>query len=134
MTSLLAPGILSGSSTATDSIGIRDWVYRKCPSLVLGDDFEFILELTVNSCLSFILMEFLALNPVLKMAVKTVLLISLFGLIGTHSLSDECRKSIKPMTDVHKTPGDNGFRVKVSKTTSTYVPGQEYVGECTQLL
>lgn len=45
------------------------------------------------------------------------------------SLSDECRKPFKPPTNVPKTPGDNGFRLRISQNKDTYIPGHNYTSK-----
>ncbi|XP_055331541.1 spondin-1-like isoform X2 [Paramacrobiotus metropolitanus] len=53
-----------------------------------------------------------------------------FALIETTAivvgLSDECRKVYKPATGVPKTPGDNGFQIRISQNADTYIPGRNY--------
>lgn len=43
---------------------------------------------------------------------------------------DECRRLHRPVIDVPKTPGDNGFRLKIAQDLDTYLPGQNYTSEC----
>ena len=48
----------------------------------------------------------------------------LMGLVS--GLPDECRRVLRPNTEIPKTPGDNGFRIKISPSSATYSPGHNY--------
>ncbi|GAU98091.1 hypothetical protein RvY_09282-2 [Ramazzottius varieornatus] len=56
--------------------------------------------------------------------VHFLLLISLAS--GLNYPMDECRRLHRPVIDVPKTPGDNGFRLKIAQDLDTYLPGQNY--------
>ncbi|OWA51704.1 Spondin-1 [Hypsibius exemplaris] len=56
----------------------------------------------------------------------TVLAVMSLAAGAASGLPDECRKLFRPSTDISKTPGDNGFRLKVAPGTTTYAPGHNY--------
>ena len=64
---------------------------------------------------------------------STVLLVySLMLFYTTDGLNvtlDDCRKLYLPTIDVPKTPGDNGFRLKIVQDLDTYVAGQNYTSK-----